>query len=51
MRLRMRVRRLQDGRFMLSYWWHLYEGTHREYFENAEELGVFLAELVKNTKW
>ena len=51
MELRMRVRRLEDGRFVVGYWWHWRERTHREYFDTAEELGVFLAELAKNTKW
>lgn len=51
MKLRIRVRHMQDGRFKVSYCWHWWEPYHIEYFDNVEELGVFLAELAKNTKW
>lgn len=51
MKLRIRIRGLKDGRFRVSYYWSIWEPTYHEYFDNAEEVAVFLAEIVKNTKW
>ena len=47
----LRVRKLADGRFRVSYYWSIWEFTNREYFKTEEEASEFIAELIKNTRW
>jgi hypothetical protein len=49
--LYLRVRKLADGRFRVSYYWSVWEFTNREYFKTEEEASEFIAELIKNTRW
>lgn len=53
--LYLRVRKLADGRFRVSYYWSIWEFTNREYFrptfKTEEGASEFIAELIKNTRW
>lgn len=49
--LYLRVRQLADGRFRVSYYWSVWENTNREYFKTWEEVGIYITDLVKNTRW
>jgi hypothetical protein len=45
------VRQLADRRFRVSYRWSIWENLCRQYFNDEEEVGKFISELVKNTRW
>lgn len=51
MALVIKIRKLDDGRFKISYCWHWLELYNREYFDNEEEAAKFISNLMKNTKW
>lgn len=50
MKLRIKIRKMKDGRFYIKYYWNWWEDTHKEY-KTKEELLPFIEKLVKNTEW
>jgi len=49
--LKLKIRKLDDGRFYVRYYWRLLEPIHRQYFDSIKELNEFLLAIVENTKW
>jgi hypothetical protein len=54
-KLRLCVRKLEDGRFRVRYqWFHWYSlalEDHKEYFKTEAEAAAFVSDLVTKTRW
>jgi hypothetical protein len=43
--VRIRIRKTDDGRFYVRYYWHWWESWHRAYCKDLEELRALVAQI------